>query len=418
MNYTGHMAKLNFTKRALEAILPATTRTYYLDTKVDGLVLVVQPSGTKSFQVYKRPRHGRPVRHTLGRFPDMSVKRARQLAYDRLAEMVEGVDPNAARRTAARHEITLDKAFNEYVKTRKSLKLGTIKDYERHLKEHFSDWRTRPLREIDKNDIEQRYQRIGLKSKARANGAMRLLRAVFNFAMVAYEADGKGTPLFPLNPVLVLSKKRAWYHVPRRRTVLKPDQVRPWHEAVMALESRRESSQAEAVRDWLRLLLFTGMRPGEALALRWLDIDLKHRSFTLHDPKNRQSITLPLTHVTHEILTARRQNLAPDTEWVFPAIRHGGHMTEPKEHYRKVREKSGIYFTPHDLRRTFLTIAESLDITGYTLKRLVNHKLNQDVTAGYIISDVDRLRAPCQRITTELLRLIAPSPGSEDQFSR
>ena len=51
------------------------------------------------------------------------------------------------------------------------------------------------------------------------------------------------------------------------------------------------------------------------------------------------------------------------------------------------------------MRRTFITIAESLDISGYAVKRLVNHKMSGDVTAGYIITDVERLRKPMQKIT-------------------
>lgn len=69
----------------------------------------------------------------------------------------------------------------------------------------------------------------------------------------------------------------------------------------------------------------------------------------------------------------------------------------------KVTEASGVAFTIHDLRRTYITIAESLDISAYALKRLVNHKMSNDVTAGYIISDVERLRDPMQRITSQLL---------------
>ena len=60
----------------------------------------------------------------------------------------------------------------------------------------------------------------------------------------------------------------------------------------------------------------------------------------------------------------------------------------------------------HDLRRTFITAAESLDISAYALKRLLNHKMSNDVTAGYIINDVERLRKPMQLITDHLLKLI------------
>jgi len=70
---------------------------------------------------------------------------------------------------------------------------------------------------------------------------------------------------------------------------------------------------------------------------------------------------------------------------------------------RKVINESGLSFSLHDLRRTFITIADSLDIPHYALKRLVNHSLGSDVTAGYIVSDIERLRAPMQKITDKIL---------------
>lgn len=69
----------------------------------------------------------------------------------------------------------------------------------------------------------------------------------------------------------------------------------------------------------------------------------------------------------------------------------------------KVIASSGVSFTVHDLRRTFITVAESLDIPAYALKRLLNHKMMNDVTAGYIMLDIERLRAPMQMITDHLL---------------
>jgi integrase len=65
---------------------------------------------------------------------------------------------------------------------------------------------------------------------------------------------------------------------------------------------------------------------------------------------------------------------------------------------------SGVSFTLHDLRRTFITIAENIDISAYALKRLVNHKMTNDVTAGYIVSDVERLRKPMEQISRRILQ--------------
>jgi len=75
-----------------------------------------------------------------------------------------------------------------------------------------------------------------------------------------------------------------------------------------------------------------------------------------------------------------------------------------------VIKRSGMTFTFHDLRRTFITIAESLDISMYSIKRLVNHKMGHDVTAGYIIPDAERLRAPMQKITDFLSHLMTLPP--------
>ena len=77
----------------------------------------------------------------------------------------------------------------------------------------------------------------------------------------------------------------------------------------------------------------------------------------------------------------------------------------------KVVEVSGVEFTLHDLRRTFT--AESLDISSYSLKRLLNHKNSNDVTAGYLVIDVERLRKPMQQITSYLLKSMKMTESPE-----
>jgi integrase len=71
-----------------------------------------------------------------------------------------------------------------------------------------------------------------------------------------------------------------------------------------------------------------------------------------------------------------------------------------------LKEESGVDFSIHDLRRTFITVAESLDISVYTFKRLVNHKIGEskDVTAGYIGIDIERMRKATQKVTNEILK--------------
>lgn len=81
-------------------------------------------------------------------------------------------------------------------------------------------------------------------------------------------------------------------------------------------------------------------------------------------------------------------------------------MAEPTTLVEDIRTASGITFIPHDLRRTFATVAESLDLSWKTVKSLLNHKMDDDVTAGYVISEAERLRTAMQRISDTLLGLI------------
>lgn len=120
------------------------------------------------------------------------------------------------------------------------------------------------------------------------------------------------------------------------------------------------------------------------------------------DTKNHQPLTLPLTDYIYELLENRKA--VTNSDYVFAGDGKSGYLIEPRRQVQKVIQSSGVLFTLHDLRRTFITIAESIDISAYALKRLVNHKMSNDVTAGYIVSDVERLRKPMQQISSQLLR--------------
>ncbi len=83
-----------------------------------------------------------------------------------------------------------------------------------------------------------------------------------------------------------------------------------------------------------------------------------------------------------------------------------GHLREPRKAMLLVTEESGIEFRLHDLRRTFITIAESVDIPAFALKGLINHTANGDVTFGYIQLTVERLREPTQRVADKIVELV------------
>lgn len=396
--------KKSLTKKVIEDFpAPESGRSFIADTKVPGLRVQVTPNATKSFQVYRKS-NGKPIRVTLGRFPDMTIEQARKAAMDALAKLASGINPNEEKRAGRAKSVTLTDAFADYLATRKDLKPKTIQDYERVMGTAFADWRAKPLLSITKDMVAHRHEQLGEQSgEAWANLSMRVLRALFNFAAGRYE-DGEGHSLIVENPVKRLSQTRAWYRVERRQTVIKPHELSAWFAGVMALEN-------ETFRDYLLLMILTGLRRNEAAKLRWADVDLSAKTLIVRDPKNRRDHTLPLSDYLFDLLSRRKAGAIND--YVFPGTGAAGYVVEPRKQMARVTETSGVQFTVHDLRRTFITIAESLDIPAYALKRLLNHASGADVTAGYIVVSTERLREPMQKITDCVLRTAGIKPTAE-----
>jgi integrase len=158
-------------------------------------------------------------------------------------------------------------------------------------------------------------------------------------------------------------------------------------------------------RDYLTLLLFSGLRKTEAATLTWADIDFVERviSIPAARTKGKRKLDLPMTDIIHAMLVARRA--IGDAEYVFPSISESGHIEEPRFPLASIAEATGIDITPHDLRRTYVTIAESCDISVLALKSLINHALPGDVTSGYVQMTAERLREPAQRVADKLKTL-------------
>lgn len=395
--------KINFTKKTLEEIEAPTekgARSVFQDNKIHGLELRVTTAGSKTFSVYKK-LNGKPVRVTLGKFPDMTPDQARKLAQKTLSVIAEGINPNEIKKAEQAVQITLREVFDNMIKTR-SYKEGTIIDYNKSMNNAFKDWQHKPLSQITRDKVLQRHRKLSETAPTRANNAMRVLRAVFNFAKGAYE-DENDNSLFTDNPVIKLNNLRAWNPSRRKQTIIQRHELASWFKAVQKNDLLLYELKESTTRDYLIFVLFTGLRREEAASLEWSNVDLKGRTIIIIDPKNRDDFRLPLSNYLFELLN-RRYELCGDIKYVFPGLGKTGHIVSPGTTIKRVREESGIQFTIHDLRRTFITIAESLDISTIALKRLINHRIDtNDVTAGYVIHDVERLRQPMQRITDFML---------------
>lgn len=375
----------------------------YYDDNLKGFGVRVTSGGTKAFFVEKLINR-KLNRITIGRYPEISPDMARKKATELLGQIAMGKDPVAEKRAQSMREITLNEVFQEYLQTRKTLKSKTINNYTHMIDKAFPTWKNKPILSITKDLISKHHEKLGTEhGEAYANLAMRVLRALFNFAAGQYE-DAQGKSLIMENPVRRLSQTRAWYRVERRQTYIKPHELEAWYAGLKQIEN-------ETLRDYLLLILLTGLRREEAATLKWGNVDLAAKTFTLVKTKNNESHTLPLSEFLYELLIARHEKKIND--YVFPGTGAAGHIIEPRKQMAHVTKASGVHFTVHDLRRTFITIAESLDISAYALKRLMNHKMTNDVTAGYIITDVERLRKPMQLITEYFLKCMGIAKSAD-----
>ena len=373
---------------------PNTNQQLLFDSVLPGFGVRITESNKAYFA---QKRVGRKVvRFTIGPCNQIIPEKAREIAHEKLLEMARGQDPNLIKQgILAEAEITLEKSFQDFVEVR-SLKPITFREYNRAMKKTFKDWQTKPVNSITKDMVMRKFRKVSSESgPALANLEFRFLRALMNFAMGQYE-NSKGKPLVSVNPVSRLSETKAWHRIKRRQTIIDKSDLPKWFQGIRSLRN-------EDFRDYLTLLLLTGVRRSEGFQLQWSDIDLRNKTFIIQDTKNHNPLSLPMGSFLYKMFKERKRT--SKSEWVFPGTGRTKHMVDPKGALKEIKETTGIKFSFHDLRRLFITTTDSLDISTYAMKALVNHSLNGDVTGGYIVSDPQRLKEPMQRIESHLLKL-------------
>ncbi len=411
------MPSEKLTQRFIDNLEPTEKLVPYFDQNLKGFGIYVK-GRAKTYFIQARV-NGKEKKRTIGKASLMKLDEARKEAKDILAKMAKGIDPEEEKRQTENQDLTLKKTFEKYQANRQ-LKPRTVKCYDDLLNSYAKEWFDKPINSITKEMIAQKHRDIGTKhGENAANNLMRTIRSLYNFAYML--SDEK----IPANPVRRLSQARQWYKTERRRTFIKPHELKPWYDAVMLIDN-------VVIRDYLLLIIFTGLRKQEGLQLTWADVDMRDKTFTVPKAiaKNGRPHTLPMSNFLFKLfeqLQSRKTN-----EYIFPGTGEAGHLVEPKKQMifvervtllsmndisnmeelnRRVDEEPdeiipGIKFCLHDLRRTFITVAESLDIPYAALKRLLNHSDGNDVTGGYLQITTDRLREPMERISAKLMELM------------
>ena len=291
---------------------------------------------------------GKQLRMTLGRWPLLSVEEARGLAMKALKECREGRSPA---KTKARKLPTLWDVLPEYCEAKK-LKPASLKRYKSIIRTHFAPWKDQPVSALTGAAFSQHCQHFAQNTGAALvevgrgviGALIRYLNAVFGLSLES-----------PFNKLAAagLMPERS---KPRPR-LLREDQLPQWRAAVDKI--------GEKQRDYLLLLLYTGLRRDEGINLTLGAVDFVGGLIAIPDTKNGKPHSLPITPLMEEILRRRCKGLG-EADRLFGGV--------SKEHVSSMAIRQGApQFMLHDLRKMLATVGERLKVGDAVLRRILNH---------------------------------------------
>jgi integrase len=361
-------------------------REYALrDLRQPGLALRVRPGGARTWVLRVREDRGQ-VRHSLGPFPDLSVKAARRAAAALLAA---GVPSPASSPIGPLFEIFQKEHEARAGVFYKPAGLLTYQTYVRNrLLPAFAGKR---VDAITRRDVVRWFEGYSLDYPGGANRALGILGHILGSA----KAWGY-LPKTWRNPV-------SGIRMNRRKVVgsfLSEEQMARLGIAFDATIAR--GCHAAAL---LRFLTLTGCRVSEAIGLEWRDV--LPDCVRLRDSKTGPRDVI-LGAATRRFLRSQRARLSMRARFsgapVFPL--EGGQKYEAvRSVWFQLRKEAGLpaTFRIHDLRHSFASHAIMSGETLFSTSRLLGHSRVQ-MTARYAHLADDALLAAAEKIGTLLLR--------------
>ncbi|CEF48887.1 unnamed protein product [uncultured bacterium] len=390
----------------LKAPDPSGKQVLWWDPEKRGLgVLCSGISESKSW-VVQANLNGRARRITLAPVHVLDPKQAWERAQPVLADLYAGKDPKAERKRQAKASVTVAAVLEAYC-TQPRLSARTVASYRASATKYLAPWLDRPLRSITGDDVEVRFAAISsdvaqrkaagqskggvnVTGAATSNLALQLFGMLWNYQAERDETLGR-SPLSRL--------RKQWHTLHRRKRRLWDEDFPAFYRAVMALPNVIQ-------RDLVLFGLFTGMRENNCAALQWAEVDFRHRMIRLPASrmKNKEPFELPMSSYVYDLLVARRA-VGWEGPYVFPGDGKKGYTQSFGFALEQIRAATGLQISPHDLRRTFISVATNAEIPAVALKKLVAHTTGADVTEGYVSLSESDLRRAAQKVSTRMMSL-------------
>ena len=278
------MPRVSLTDRFCANVKSDAARVDYFDEKTPGLVLRVAPTSVKTFTLFYGPAAERK-RLTLGRYPALSLSRARTLAIEAQGNIKEGISPRRADQT------TIGEIAEKYIAEHLASKRRGKVDAREIRKYIVSHWRHKPITEITPEDVKTLIKPIARRTPAQAHMILSHVRRIWSWAINFDTPYGiVQSPAHLLSPRALIGERNV------RKRVLDDKEIRAYWRAADAMGYPSGSMY--------QLIMLTGTRIAEAAEARWSEIDLKQKLWTIPSErfKSEQEHVVPLSTMAVSLL--------------------------------------------------------------------------------------------------------------------
>jgi integrase len=350
----------------------------YFDTVLPAFGLRVGKRKKTWFVMVRALRNGewKMQRTTLGTTAEMDLTKARESAREAMQRAEQGKAPievKRERRAALEAEsrnsfsVVREEFLKKYVgRKQRRPAPRTLTEMRRVLESDlFADWDNRALAAITRRDVMDALDDLIERGAAvMANRTLAYLRLLFKWAI------DRG--IVNADPSAGVKKPGA--ENSRDRT-LTPEELRAvWHATAPT-----QVNHGDLFASIIKVLILTGQRAGEVAGMRWSEVDLESRLWTLESgrAKNHREHLVPLSDPVLAILEERRAEQTArrmTTDLVFTSAGTAPFSGWSKSKARLDCRAQVAPWTIHDLRRSFVTRAgEDLRIAPNIIEAIINH---------------------------------------------
>ncbi len=358
---------IKFTDNYIKHLQPE--KNWFEKTEATGLALRIMPSGSKSW-IYRFTFNGQRCKMTLGKYPGISLKQARELHIQAESLKEQGINP------IEHAELQKTKQIHTMEKLVLSWYTGYIKKNRKQPQQikQLIDADIIPLlghmelEKIQARDITKALDTIVNRgAPVHANKVLSTIKQALNYASSRGELTANPAANIRTRDIGGLEK-------PRERFLTLEEIKLLW----LFLDS--DSSKISLhIKLGIKIILLTGVRTAELRLAQWSEFVFEQSLWTIpaSHTKSGMVIKIHLSPQTKVLLSQLKNHNTSD--YVMPGSKDDQPLTDkalPRA-VNRIQERIGIpQWTPHDLRRTFATqLGEALHIDPVVIEKCLGHKM-------------------------------------------